>query len=125
MNNDGNTQIYDDDVHNFYNTLTTSKLAPFVRSQDYWGKGFEYEDRKEEFVDHVNIALTRGHGSEHVFYTDDLDPNLGRVTLDDIPATVFGRSAHGSLTYWIISTCDTVSTSADYSAANFHLAYDP
>jgi hypothetical protein len=125
MNNDGNTQIYDDDVHKFYNALSTSKLAAFVRSQDYWAKGFEYEGRKEEFVDSVNIALTRGHGSEHAFYTDDLDPNLGRVTLDDIPAMGFGRSAHGRLAYWIISTCDTVSTSADYSAANFHLAYDP
>jgi hypothetical protein len=125
MKNDGNTPIYDDDVHNFYNALATSTLGSFVRAQDYWGKAFEYENRKEEFVDSVNIALTRGHGSEHMFYTDELDPNWGDVAISDIPVSGFGPSAHGSLAYWIISTCDTVSTSADYSAANFHLAYDP
>jgi hypothetical protein len=125
MENDGNSQIYDDDVHNFYNALATSPFAPFIRSQDYWAKAFEYEDLKEEFVDSVNIALTRGHGSEHTFYTDDLDPGWGGVALDDIPDSGFGPGAQGSLSYWIISNCDTVTTSADYSAENFHLAYDP
>lgn len=125
MNNDANTQIYDDDIHNFYNALAASNLASFLRSQDYWAKRFEYEDDKEQFVDSVNIALTRGHGSEHTFSTDDHDLNLGSVALTDVPASGFGRGASDSLAYWIISTCDTVTTSADYAAANFHLAYDP
>ncbi|KAH7396074.1 hypothetical protein BKA64DRAFT_675251 [Cadophora sp. MPI-SDFR-AT-0126] len=125
MKNDGNSQIYEDDVHYFYNALAKSKLAAFSRSQDYWGKTFEYVSNKEQFVNSVNVALTRGHGSEHTFYTDSLDPSSGAVTLDSIPSSGFGPGAGGSLAYWIISTCDTVSTSADYSAANFHLAYDP
>lgn len=124
MKNDGNSPTYESDVHKFYNALAKSNLATFIRAQDYWGKRFLYESNKERFVDSVNIALTRGHGSEHTFYTDELDPNWGSVALNDIPSSGFGGK-YGFLSFWIISTCDTVTTSADYSAANFHLAYDP
>jgi hypothetical protein len=113
------------DENAFWSGLS-SVSSSFVNSQYYWDEPFIYENDAQYFVDNVNIAFTEGHGNVHLFCTDETLDGWGVVHIpSDLPTSGFGPGAGGSLAYWIIRACQTVSTPADYSAADFDLAFDP
>ncbi|KAL9612227.1 MAG: hypothetical protein Q9167_003176 [Letrouitia subvulpina] len=96
----------------------------FLDSQYYWSEPFEFESDEQFFVDKVNLAFTEGHGAVHLFTTNETLPGWGTVNIADIPSVGLGPNSGGQLAYWIIRACQTISTPADYSAADFHLAFD-
>jgi hypothetical protein len=111
---------------NAFWTGLSSVSSSFVNSQYYWDEPFIYESDAQYFVDDVNVAFTEGHGNVHYFTTDETLPSWGGVSIsDDLPANGYGPGAGGSLAYWIIRACDTISTPIDYSAADFDQAFAP
>jgi hypothetical protein len=113
------------DENDFWNGLS-SVSSSFVNSQYYWDEPFIYESDAQYYVDNVNVAFTEGHGNVHYFTTDETLPNWGGVQIPgDLPANGFGPGAGGSLAYWIIRSCDVVSTPIDYPAADYDDAFDP
>jgi hypothetical protein len=113
------------DENAFWNGLS-SVSSSFVNSQYYWDEPFIYESDASTFVNAVNVAFTEGHGNVHMFTTNELEPNWGPVQISsDIPTNGYGPGAGGKLAYWIIRACDTISTPLEYSAADFHKAFDP
>jgi Family of unknown function (DUF6345) len=115
------------DENAFWNGLSAANPGRFVNSQYYWDEPFIYEDPNAPyFIDAVNIAFTEGHGNVHQFATDETLDNWGPITIpDNLPSNGLGPGAGGSLVYWIIRACDTISTPLEYSAADFHKAFDP
>lgn len=113
------------DENAFWNGLS-SVSGSFVNSQYYWDEPFIYESDASYFVDAVNIAFTEGHGNVHYFTTNELEPSWGGISIaDSLPSNGYGPGAGGSLAYWIIRACETISTPIDYSAADFDKAFDP
>jgi hypothetical protein len=113
------------DENDFWTGLS-SVSSSFVNSQYYWDEPFIYESDAQYYVDNVNVAFTEGHGNVHYFTTDETLPSWGGVHIsDDLPDNGYGPGAGGSLAYWIIRACDTISTPIDYSAADFDQAFDP
>lgn len=113
------------DENAFWSGLS-SVSSDFVNSQYYWDEPFIYESDAQSYVDAVNVAFTEGHGNVHYFTTDETLPNWGGVEIaNNIPANGYGPGAGGSLAYWIIRSCDVVSTPIDYSAADYDEAFAP
>lgn len=113
------------DENAFWSGLS-SVSSSFVNSQYYWDEPFIYESDASYFVDAVNVAFTEGHGNVHYFTTDEALDNWGGVHIsDDLPDNGYGPGAGGSLAYWIIRSCDTISTPIDYSAADYDQAFAP
>jgi hypothetical protein len=113
------------DENAFWNGLS-SVSSSFINSQYYWDEPFIYESDAQFFINNVNIAFTEGHGNVHYFTTNESEPNWGGVSIPtDLPANGYGPGAGGSLAYWIIRACDTISTPIDYSPADFDQAFDP
>jgi hypothetical protein len=111
---------------NAFWTGLSSVSSRFVNSQYYWDEPFIYESNAQYFVDDVNVAFTEGHGNVHYFTTDETLDNWGGIRIsDDLPDNGYGPGAGGSLAYWIIRACDTISTPIDYSAADYDQAFAP
>jgi len=111
---------------NAFWTGLSSVSSRFVNSQYCWDEPFIYEYDAQYFVDGVNVAFTEGHGNVHYFTTDETLENWGGVHISgDLPANGYGPGAGGSLAYWIIRACDTISTPIDYSAADYDQAFAP
>ncbi|KAH8659211.1 hypothetical protein BGZ60DRAFT_414819 [Tricladium varicosporioides] len=106
----------------------TSVSSSFVNSQYYWDEPYHYTTSSMSYINSVNLAMTEGHGNVHLFTTNEKLVNWGPIYIDSsIPSTGYGpqAGAGGSLAYWIIRACRTVSTPLEYSAADRHLAFDP
>ncbi|KAI9779689.1 MAG: hypothetical protein M1839_007187 [Geoglossum umbratile] len=117
------------DENNLWSGLSLASSIPFstprfINSQYYWDEPFMYEASNRQYVNKVNFAFTEGHGGVHRFYTNEVEPNWGIVNIADIPPSGFGPGSGGALAYWIIRACQTLSTPADYSAADFNKAFD-
>jgi hypothetical protein len=113
------------DENAFWSGLSSAS-SDFVNSQYYWDEPFIYESDAQYYVDAVNVAFTEGHGNVHYFTTDETLPYWGGVEIaNNIPANGYGPGAGGSLAYWIIRSCDVVSTPIDYSAADYDEAFAP
>lgn len=133
MSNDKYTSQIVVDANHLWGGLSTSQLltggifgrsSRFLDSQYYWSEPFEFESEEQFFVDKVNLAFTEGHGNVHLFTTNESLPGWGTVNIADIPSVGLGPNSGGQLAYWIIRACQTISTPADYSAADFNLAFD-
>ncbi|KAF4637702.1 hypothetical protein G7Y89_g386 [Cudoniella acicularis] len=113
------------DENDFLSGLQSAS-SRFVNSQFYWDEPYMYAGSAATYVDSVNIAFTEGHGNVHMFTTNEKEAGWGPVYISSsIASSGFGPGAGGSLAYWIIRACDTVSTALEYSAADQHLAFDP
>lgn len=115
------------DENAFLNGLLKSAPGRFLNIQYYWDEPLVYESPTAHYyVDAVNVAFTEGHGAVHVFTTNESIPGWGRVNIaGDLPVNGFGPRAGGSLAYWFIRACDTISTPIDYAAADSWQAFDP
>ena len=125
--NPGYTQWYQNSW-SFIDGLWESQIFPFgsnkvdfIDSQYLWAYPYQFTSDKESYVDSVHIADTEVHGNWHVFWTLYNTGDL--VFLSDIPASGYGGGAGGSLAYWILHSCEVISTLIDYSAADSYEAW--
>lgn len=112
IQNDTNTWVAN--ASNFMDSLNSSVSGPhFDNAQYCWARRSLFTVKSNQFINAVVVGLVEAHGNWWYFQTQSGDADNDIHIDQDIGSPGYGPVAGGSLSYWILHSCEVIPSPDD------------